>query len=493
MNSNKKIAVVGAGVSGLVSIKACKEENLQVVCYEISNDIGGLWKYREENIPNVPSVSKMTVMNSSKEMSAFSDFPPPRNFPVFMPHFLNHEYITSYAEKFSLIPHIRFGRRVTMVEEADDFQTSGKWKVTALRLDSMKTEEDVYDAVMVCTGNNNNPSIPSLPGQSYFKGNIIHSGHYKDASNFKNRRVLVVGVSNSASDVAVDLCGVAETVYMSSRNGMWLYPRKGPNGKPYDAFFITRIKLLLLQYLPRFISNAIVENELKKYFDTSPFNLTPTQRVFNSIPTINDLISFYLLNGMIKIKNCIKQFTSDGIIFEGEEKVTPVDDVIFATGYKIDFPFLQRNFHPSDLYKCIISPVHEHFTLAFIGFVEIAKGLTSIFEMQALWFVQMLQGKIKLPDKQKMREKIANCEKDRISRYGKDRHKTVVMETYMDDLANDIGVKPNLLSMLFRDPWLFYSCLTGPVLPYQYRLQGCHSWSGAREAILSYEKRLYNV
>lgn len=42
----KKIAVIGAGVSGLGAIKCCLEEGLEPVCFEKSNDIGGLWKYK---------------------------------------------------------------------------------------------------------------------------------------------------------------------------------------------------------------------------------------------------------------------------------------------------------------------------------------------------------------------------------------------------------------------------------------------------------------
>lgn len=64
-----KICVIGSGGSGLTSIKHCIEEGLEVVCYEKSNDIGGLWRYRDEVIKEETSVMKSTIINSSKEMS----------------------------------------------------------------------------------------------------------------------------------------------------------------------------------------------------------------------------------------------------------------------------------------------------------------------------------------------------------------------------------------------------------------------------------------
>lgn len=68
----KRVAVIGAGASGLTSIKHCREDGLDVVCFEATDNLGGLWRYRETGT----SVAKSTIINSSKEFSAFSDFPP---------------------------------------------------------------------------------------------------------------------------------------------------------------------------------------------------------------------------------------------------------------------------------------------------------------------------------------------------------------------------------------------------------------------------------
>lgn len=54
---------------------------------------------------------------------------------------------------------------------------------------------------------------------------------------------------------------------------------------------------------------------------------------------------------------------------------------------------------------------------------------------------------------------------------------------YLDSLAQEVGVRPNLPSLLFRDPSLWVKILLGPCTPYQYRLGGPGQWTGAREAI----------
>lgn len=58
---------------------------------------------------------------------------------------------------------------------------------------------------------------------------------------------------------------------------------------------------------------------------------------------VNDALPNRILSGTIVVKGNIKRFTEDGIVFEGETKSTPVDDVIMATGYKIKFPFFDED------------------------------------------------------------------------------------------------------------------------------------------------------
>ncbi|KAF8778565.1 Dimethylaniline monooxygenase like protein [Argiope bruennichi] len=95
MAHSKRIAIIGAGPSGLTAIKSCKEEGFAPVCFERTGAIGGLWRYHDEEIDGVASLMKTTIINTSKEMSAFTDFPPPKEFANFMHNSKMWEYLCS--------------------------------------------------------------------------------------------------------------------------------------------------------------------------------------------------------------------------------------------------------------------------------------------------------------------------------------------------------------------------------------------------------------
>lgn len=194
----KRIAIIGAGSSGLTSIKCCLEEGLVPVCFEMSDDIGGLWNFTEhtpgqEDRLNA-SVYKSCSINTSKEMMAFSDFPIPVNFPPFMPHHKVLEYFRMYASHFNLLKLITFNTKVVCVEQTDDHIETGRWEVTTKNLKSGTETTEVYDGVMVCSGHHRFPHKPAIEGMSRYKGKVMHSSEYKTQSVFEDKKVLVMGM-----------------------------------------------------------------------------------------------------------------------------------------------------------------------------------------------------------------------------------------------------------------------------------------------------------
>lgn len=97
-----RVAIIGGGCCGLTAIKACTEAGLQPVCFERTGDICGLWRFTEDVIEGKGSVAKSTIIKTSKEMTAFSDFPPPPEFPVYMHQEYVCTYFRMYADKFDL-------------------------------------------------------------------------------------------------------------------------------------------------------------------------------------------------------------------------------------------------------------------------------------------------------------------------------------------------------------------------------------------------------
>ena len=149
---SKRVAIIGAGASGLAAIKSTLEAGLIPVCFERTDDLGGIWRYTDEVLEGKGAVARSTVMKSSKEMSAFSDCPPPDGFPTFLHHEYVYKYLRQYAKTFDLEKYIRYNIGVERLAKACDFSSSGKWSLTTKDRLSGNVEHYQFDLVMVCTG-----------------------------------------------------------------------------------------------------------------------------------------------------------------------------------------------------------------------------------------------------------------------------------------------------------------------------------------------------
>lgn len=204
--------MIGAGSSGLAAIKTCKEDDFDVVCYEKSDTFGGIWSYHPDDIEGRPSVMRSTVINTSKELSAFSDFPPPPKFANFMHNSSMIEYFRLYADKFDLFKHVLFNHEVTEVNMADDYETTGRWTVTVKNIGKNESFKETFDGVLVCSGHHIYPNIPNFEGLEGFEGTVMHTHSLKSSEGFEGKRVLVIGIGNSAVDAAVEIAKVSKQV-----------------------------------------------------------------------------------------------------------------------------------------------------------------------------------------------------------------------------------------------------------------------------------------
>ncbi|CAG2107437.1 unnamed protein product [Medioppia subpectinata] len=186
-----------------------------------------------------------------------------------------------------------------------------------------------------------------------------------------------------------------------------------------------------------------------------------------------------------------------GCVGHGDSEETPCDVVILATGYKLTFPFISQDListtnNKVELFKYVFSPALTHpKTLAFISLIQPIGPIVPIGELQSRWFAQLMAGKRSLPSRQEMRADIA-VKRQAMKRYYESERHTIQVDwlNFMDELAQQVGVKPNITKYFFTDKELWRALMFGPALPYQYRLEGPHSWSGAREALLSAEERI---
>ena len=188
-----RVAVIGAGASGLTAIKACLEVGIEVVCFERENYVGGLWVFTEHE--GHSSVMRSTVINVSKQMMSFTDFPIPTSFPLYMHNKKVVEYFNLYAKKFNLFEYIKFDSIVENVYRTNNFNESGQWNVewSPRGKEIVGKKIEIFDAVMICTGHHWKQHWPVLEGMDIFEGKQIHSKSYKDVKGYEDKVVVVVG------------------------------------------------------------------------------------------------------------------------------------------------------------------------------------------------------------------------------------------------------------------------------------------------------------
>ncbi|XP_040066569.1 flavin-containing monooxygenase 5-like [Ixodes scapularis] len=495
-DSPLRVCIVGGGPSGILSVRQMLDEGFQPIVYEMSSSLGGLWAYRDHSEEGVPSIMWSTVFNSSKEISAFSDFPPPKETPNYMQHTKVLEYIRSYADHFGITSKIRLRHEVLRVTQAEDYDSTGRWDVVVKDLNGGVDRRETFDAVLVASGHNGFPNVPTFKGIEKFKGKIVHTHSLKDAEQFKDRRVAVVGIGNSGIDAAVDVSRVAAEVYLSSRGGVWMLKRLGPNGMPHDAALSTRAMDFRKRLLPTCMNLEKSEARFNNYFSHEAYGLRPKNRVNSQRISMSDVLPSLILSGIVILKRNVVEFAEDGVLFENDKEVTKLDAVILATGYQIKFPMLSEDVMPVvdkqvQLYKHVFPPGLEHPTLAIIGLVKGAGSPLPLIELQARWVAQLLTGKCKLPPHPDMYQDIARKRAALRRRYGSSYDAILHVDRmkYMDELADKIGASPRMLKYFFTDHKLFRALL-GPCVPYQFRLEGPHSWTGARDAVLGSQMRM---
>uniref|UniRef100_A0A8C6Z010 Flavin-containing monooxygenase n=1 Tax=Nothoprocta perdicaria TaxID=30464 RepID=A0A8C6Z010_NOTPE len=459
----KRVAIIGAGSSGLCAIKACLDEGLEPVCFERSGDIGGLWRFEEQPEQGRASIYKSVIINTSKEMMCFSDFPIPDDFPNYMHHSKIMEYFRMYARHFQLLPHIRL-------------------RVRAARAPRLRPQRPVArgDGARRRAGGGHlrrRARVHRPPhGRAPAAAHYLHSRDYKDPQAFTDKRVIVIGIGNSGSDLAVEISQTAGSPPGAADEHQWGQAPTGSSKALGTRAGSSRQRRDMVQTLHRPDSS-----------------LCPC-RFLHQHPTINDDLPNRIISGRVRVKPNIREFTATAAIFEDGTTEDNIDAVVFATGYSFAFPFLEdcvtvvENQIP--LYKYVF-PVHlEKPTLAFVGLIQPLGAIMPISELQCRWATRVFKGRTGPP----ARPGPAGAGPSRAAsrRYVRSPRHTIQVDyiPYMDELAEQVGVRPSLAGLFLRDPRLAAEVLLGPCTPYQYRLRGPGRWHGARAAILTQRQRI---
>jgi hypothetical protein len=334
----------------------------------------------------------------------------PDHYPDYPDHFQMAAYFDEYVDHFGLRERIQFRTEVRSVEPA-----GGEWEVVVAGTGGEERTE-TYGSVLVANGHHWDPRWPepAFPGSEQFEGEQIHAHHYREPDVLRGKRVLVLGIGNSAADIAVESSRIAEKTFLATRRGAYVLP-KYLNGKPIDETTTELVSRVPLSVQRFFAMKAlgIAAGQMTTYGLPRP-----DHKLFEAHPTVSSELLPRLGHGDISPKPNIDRFTGARTVRFADGSEEEIDLVVYCTGYRISFPFFRPEvFAAPDnrlpLYRRVVSI--ERPGLYFIGFIQPLGPIMPLAEAQCEWIADLLAGRASLPSPAEMREDVA-AEEGRMNR-----------------------------------------------------------------------------
>src|SRR5215218_11208447 len=417
-----KVCIIGAGGSGITAAQVLDARGIPFVCFEKGSHVGGNWHYENDN--GMSSAYCSLHIYTSRRVMAFQSLPMPDDFPGPPDNFQMAAYFDEFADHFGLREKISFRTEVTKVEPAD-----GEWAVTT-RAESGAEAIERYGAVLVANGHHwdRRWPEPAFAGSEEFEGEQLHAHHYREPDVLRGKRVLVLGLGNSATDIAVESSRIAEKTFLAVRRGAYVIP-KYINGKPIDELSnpVTSMTPLAVQ---RFFAMRALG--VASAADPTAYGLPkPDHKLFEAHPTVSSELLPRLGHGDIAPKPNIDRFTGGrGVRFaDGSEE--EIDLVVYCTGYKMSFPFfdpkvLSAPENRLPLYRRVVSV--ERPGLYFIGFIQPLGPIMPLAEAQCEWIADLVGGRTALPAPAAMRKAISSEERKMKKRFVASKRHTVEVD-----------------------------------------------------------------
>ena len=409
MTKRKTVAVIGGGVSGLAAAKAFSAQGHEVLGYERSHDFGGVWEL-SRSYPDVQT-------QSPKDLYCFTDHPMPADYPEWPKGPQVHAYLHAYAAKHGLGRLFQLNTNVQSMDRRADGQPG--WTLTLETAGAVRQQN--VDFVAVCTGQFSDKRLITHPGQDAFLaqgGRVIHSSEFTDPEMARGRRVVVLGGSKSATDIAVTAAkrGACAVTLVYRRN-VWRVP-----------YFVGGINFKHLLYmraqevqfngwapsaLGRFLSAVTkplvwanfrgLETMLKLQLGLKKWDMVPDtpieQEASCSLPLVTPGMFECFKDGSIRpIRSTISRYEGDAVVLENGERVG-CDLAVMAVGWKLGVPFLPQAYRDKLIeadgqyrtYRLAVNP--DVPDMGFVGFNSSFCTVLSA-EMIANWLVRYADGQL---------------------------------------------------------------------------------------------------
>jgi len=425
-----KACIIGAGCSGFTTAKRLKDAGVPYDCFEMSDDIGGNWYFKNPN--GLSACYESLHIDTSKWRLAFEDFPVPADWPDFPHHSQLLQYFKDYVAHFNLRETITFNTAVSHASRTAD----GLWKV-----ELSTGETRLYDVLFVCNGHHWSPRIPEYPGE--FDGAALHSHAYRDPFDpvdCRGKNIVVVGMGNSAMDIASELSQrpIARNLWVSARRGVWVMP-KYMNGRPAD-------KAAMPSWMPRKLGLALARKGIKKALGAmEDYGLPkPDHEPLEAHPSVSGEFLTRAGCGDVKFKPAIRALEGRQVRFE-DGSAEDVDIIVFATGYDMKFPFFSDPAlvpdadHRLPLFKRMMNPDIPN--LFYMALAQPLPTLVNFAEQQSKLAAAYLTGHYLPPSPAEQRAVLARDEEIHLGQYYKAKRHTIQVDfnLYCADLVKEIA------------------------------------------------------
>lgn len=474
---NKRVAIVGAGVSGLATAKHQLEQGLIPTVFEKYNSIGGIWNQECGNTWNTMHT------NLSKFYVSLSDFPWPKSTQILPTTQEVAEYLQNYAKHFNLIEHIKCNSKVTYVTQLENKKWLVKWENTSTN----ETYEDTFDCLILSSGIYSKGFIAQYDNMNQFKGNLIHSKGYnalKTSQSLHEKRVIVIGQSFSGAEISADLVRAGASVLNIINRPYWILPalikmnpQSSSPGLPADCLMFNR-KAANTNSSAREI-NTLMATIIPLQNKIPPLYIDPTSDDPLIVATSTDYIKFAHEGKIVVKRQKIKKFTENGVILD-DDTFEHADVVIFCTGYRLSLDFVDKKLldimefdekqylQPLILYKSTFHLDLENF--ACVGLIK--ESIYPILEAQSRWVSMVFSGKVKLPPREEFEAALKSEREYRnLPEY---KYKMQIRRErfvlYADDIAKEIGALPDFEKIKESEPELYRMLWEGPLSSIHYRL-----------------------
>jgi 4-hydroxyacetophenone monooxygenase len=206
-----RVAVIGAGLSGLAAAHRLVQAGVPVDVFEENEDLGGTWWH------NTYPGARLDTANFAYGFS----FAPKADWPhQFSTQPEIHAYLRELADRLDLRRHIRFRASVRSLAWDDE---AAMWVLRVTTPDAGEVEHRA-NMVITAVGMLNRPNIPDLPGLNSFGGPAFHSARWNHTVDLAGQRVAVIGTGASAFQIVPAIAGDVASVTVFQRQPPWLLP-----------------------------------------------------------------------------------------------------------------------------------------------------------------------------------------------------------------------------------------------------------------------------